>query len=582
MERYVNLFRLPEKLYIHGSPLLIAAGALLKDNQTGNILAQLKFRNISNKEIKAVKVCIKAFDVSGTEVQGIKDYQYLDLSAFCNAEFGQKMAVLLPDRVTRSFSVACTSVIFSDNTTWESEENVVWQPLPQQQNLEDVVGNLGQQYQRDTSIHSRFEPLQYDDLWLCSCGQINQNTESQCFHCQLEKAEIFSALNLEELEKKQVLFEQEEQERKKEKERQEAIKEEEAKKRLAKINKILIIFLVCILLIAGIIALTTKILIPMYQYNSALSTMEAGEYDKAIEGFEKLGDFKDSQEQINEAKYRKGSELLEQELFSDAAPIFASIEDYKDSKEKLEASQKEPQYRKALSYIEKKNNLENAYHTLIKLGDYKDSEDYLSKFSVVLSSVEYEYSKPVQLTYSDTGKIQSIRIGDDNLYAVYKIDDNLFPESVRYYSKGKKNDFYKKDYKIAQEDVSNKQQIQLQKSYKEGKNSTTSTTSYTYNSKSQKIEDFYYYAEESRYESYMQKNKMYYWEASGYVDYQNSETDNNTIQQINTKWYNSEWDSYETICINLNYNYLYDEGKMNTCDLPLFEFYFIQELLPLY
>lgn len=75
---------------------------------------------------------------------------------------------------------------------------------------------------------------------------------------------------------------------------------------------------------------------------------------------------------------------------------------------------------------------------------------------------------------------------------------------------------------------------------------------------------------------------MYYWEASGYVDYQNSETDNNTIQQINTKWYNSEWDSYETICINLNYNYLYDEGKMNTCDLPLFEFYFIQELLPLY
>ena len=32
MERYSSLFRLPEKLYTQGSPLLIAAGALLKDS----------------------------------------------------------------------------------------------------------------------------------------------------------------------------------------------------------------------------------------------------------------------------------------------------------------------------------------------------------------------------------------------------------------------------------------------------------------------------------------------------------------------------------------------------------------------
>lgn len=544
MERYVNLFRLPVKLYIHGSPLLIVAGALLKDNQTGNILAQLKFRNISNKEIKAIKVCIKAFDVSGTEIQGIKDYQYLDLSAFCNAEFGQKMAVLLPDRVTRSFSVACTSVIFSDNTTWESEENVVWEPLPQQQNLEDVIGNLWQQYQRDTSIHSSFEPLQYDDLWLCSCGQINQNTESKCFYCQLEKEKIFSALNLEELEKRQVLFEQEEQERRKEKERQEAIKEEEAKKRAAKINKILIIFLVCILLIAGIIALTTKILIPMYQYNSALSTMEAGEYDKAIEAFEKLGDFKDSQEQINEAKYRQ-----------------------------------------ALSYIEKKENLEEAYHILADLDDYKDSEEHLAKFSVVLSSVEYEYSKPVQLTYSDTGKIQSIRIGNDNSYAIYKIGDDLFPESVQYYFQDPKNNFYTKDYKIAQEN----KEIELQKNYSEGRNSITCTTSYTCNNNNQRnesFESFYYYENELKYNPSESLSYPYTHESrkqlSGFVNYQESTIHNNIIQQLNVDLHDMKWDSSDTLYINFKYDYLYDEGKMNTCDLPMFGFYFIQELLAIY
>ena len=45
----------PNNLYTQDSPLLIAAGALLKDNQTGNILAQIKFRSLSNKEIKAIK-----------------------------------------------------------------------------------------------------------------------------------------------------------------------------------------------------------------------------------------------------------------------------------------------------------------------------------------------------------------------------------------------------------------------------------------------------------------------------------------------------------------------------------------------
>ena len=90
MGRYENVSRLPNNLYTQDSPLLIAAGALLKDNQTGNILAQIKFRSLSNKEIKAIKVHIKAFDVSGVEVQGVEEYQYLDLSVSRNEEFGQK------------------------------------------------------------------------------------------------------------------------------------------------------------------------------------------------------------------------------------------------------------------------------------------------------------------------------------------------------------------------------------------------------------------------------------------------------------------------------------------------------------
>lgn len=64
-ERYTRLFSLPENLYSTGAPVIIAAGALLKDNQTGNVLAQLKLRSVSAKTIKAATVSIKLLDTVG-------------------------------------------------------------------------------------------------------------------------------------------------------------------------------------------------------------------------------------------------------------------------------------------------------------------------------------------------------------------------------------------------------------------------------------------------------------------------------------------------------------------------------------
>ena len=61
-ERYSRLFSLPENLYAEGAPVIIAAGALLKDNQTGNVLAQLKLQNICNQIIKAATVRIFPMD----------------------------------------------------------------------------------------------------------------------------------------------------------------------------------------------------------------------------------------------------------------------------------------------------------------------------------------------------------------------------------------------------------------------------------------------------------------------------------------------------------------------------------------
>lgn len=114
--RFERLYQLPENQYIKDSPIILAAGALLKDTETGSIIAQLKFQSVSVKLIKAVKVSLVAYDISGAEIQGVSDYQYLELNVINGQEFGGNKAIVLPNSVTRSLAVTSTIVVFDDGT----------------------------------------------------------------------------------------------------------------------------------------------------------------------------------------------------------------------------------------------------------------------------------------------------------------------------------------------------------------------------------------------------------------------------------------------------------------------------------
>lgn len=109
-ERYTNLFALPKKLYLNNAPVLIAAGALLKDTETGKVLAQLKIQNIQNNTIKAATVKIVPLDTVGKPLGNEVEHLYLDLNAARDMDFGKKVPLLLPDPATRSFSVSIASV----------------------------------------------------------------------------------------------------------------------------------------------------------------------------------------------------------------------------------------------------------------------------------------------------------------------------------------------------------------------------------------------------------------------------------------------------------------------------------------
>lgn len=57
------------------------AGALLRDSFVPVLLAQLKFRNISSRELLALKVSVTMLDIAGRRIGEPVEYQYLDIHA---------------------------------------------------------------------------------------------------------------------------------------------------------------------------------------------------------------------------------------------------------------------------------------------------------------------------------------------------------------------------------------------------------------------------------------------------------------------------------------------------------------------
>ena len=190
-ERYLKLFSLEENLYIPGSPILIAAGALLKDTQTGRILGQLKLQSISDQSIKAATVALVPLDTVGNPLGEPVFYQYLDLKVTRDAYWGSQDPIRFSDPSTRAYTASVKEVIFSDNSIWTAP-NSAWKALPAKTTLETQLDDfeLATQYRMHFGMDCQYGYQTAEDLWYCPCGAINHQGESVCHACQKDRNEL--------------------------------------------------------------------------------------------------------------------------------------------------------------------------------------------------------------------------------------------------------------------------------------------------------------------------------------------------------------------------------------------------------
>ncbi len=122
MDRFTKLFQLAGEEHVPECPADIAAGALLQDNESGRLLARLKFKNLSTLTIEDMTVAVRAFSASGAELAGVSKYNYVEMYAEPGEDFGQRKGIRLPDANTASFSVTVTEVSFDDGSIWRPEK----------------------------------------------------------------------------------------------------------------------------------------------------------------------------------------------------------------------------------------------------------------------------------------------------------------------------------------------------------------------------------------------------------------------------------------------------------------------------
>ena len=335
-ERYTRLYTLPENLYTEGAPLVIAAGALLKDNQTGKVLAQLKYRSICSRPIRAIKVLITGYDMAKAVVCR-EEHQYLDLEIGRDEYWGSKEAVYLPDRSVRSYSAAVLAVYYADGGSYVSDSQR-WEPLQEQAGLDTKLWDkeLAKQYRLDTTPKSAFVPMHQKDLWLCACGEINRDGE-RCHVCSQELDTLIAKLDVDRLrEKKTERLRREEEHAS----AVDAVRDAHAKKA----KKIALIAAPIAVIAAAAIVFSVVSSKNARAYDDALALLDAGRYNEADVAFTKLGNYKDSAEKAEEAAgkgqentaYTKACKLLEDGSFDEAQALYTELGDYCDSAEKAD------------------------------------------------------------------------------------------------------------------------------------------------------------------------------------------------------------------------------------------------------
>ena len=208
----------------------------------------------------------------------------------------------------------------------------------------------------------------------------------------------------------------------------------------------------------AIFLIVTRVIIPGNSYKDALSLMEEGRYEEAIDAFEALNGYKDSinkiegcKTAIKDARYDSAVELYKAGEYDEAIAAFEALDGYKDSMRRLasaeaakaKAKKEQLEAEKAAAYENAEALLDSgdydaAYALLEKIGNYNaiasskyeravaliDSGDYEAAY-ILLEGLTYKDSESKRkIIEASDAWIRICPVGGTVFYGSYEQDNN--------------------------------------------------------------------------------------------------------------------------------------------------------------
>ena len=324
--RFTELFRLPPNVHQDGCPAFINTGVIIRDNYSGQAMAQIILGSLSAHAIVACTVEIRTFAVNGQPLDTIP-YSYLDLRVPVNAYFGGNVSIPLPNPNARRLQVLVREVVTDPFRVWKSENDTLY-PLPQPARLETILPDPRhlQHYNAAVGKACVFIPKIEQGLFVCTCGQLNVAQEGPCKRCgstfealngpldpEAIHAAVMEQYRLEE--EARIAAEQAAEEARiaAEQAKAEALAAKKAKQKIARKRALKITAVLAVLAILACV--TVFVILPGVEnsnaYKAAAAMLDEGRYTEAESAFLALGDYKDASTQALECRYQLAESYVE-------------------------------------------------------------------------------------------------------------------------------------------------------------------------------------------------------------------------------------------------------------------------------
>lgn len=387
-ERYRIINESKYKKWLADSPIKIEKTRLLFDRVNKNVILQLKMFNLTDKIIKSIFLKIESFDDNMDFLSSCSEAIFPGADIGSRSSFGDREPIVLESCQTSDVTIIISKVVFEDGFVWKNEGDNPGIDLPPQ----NVISHEDPLYKQvviectNKQIKPKYWFEDNEIYWCCTCGQPNKKDIIQCLYCGIEKEWLGKHFDVHYLIEKTELREKKEFEariknERKEKERQKkeykiALQKRKRRNRLTKIA-ILGMVLVMITVLCMI-----KIVMPAKNYNKALTLMTQRDYEAAVYEFEKLGDYKDVKELINEILYQNALALVSAKDYKAAVSEFENLGEYKDAKAQIEGI-----YLNAVELLNNKH-YDEAKLIFVELGDYNDSKERLKTIEIAMAKYE--------------------------------------------------------------------------------------------------------------------------------------------------------------------------------------------------